>query len=126
MDSAGAPRQSLPGPHLNLPVLEDAGDAAVEASPREHGSDGVGQVQHGPHHRHHVLGGTQGTSEAPAKENWHTPLPVGTGSSQNLRQEKGVGTRAPLPPASRTGASGQHPGSGGTKHRSLSGRAWRS
>lgn len=60
--SAGAPR-AVPGRgggHLDLPVLEDARDAAVEASPREHGSDGVGQVQHGLHHRHHVLVGHTG------------------------------------------------------------------
>lgn len=50
----------------------------------------------------------------------HSPACRHTGSSQtrgttkNLRQEKGVGTRAPLLPTSRTGASWKHPGSGGS------------
>lgn len=50
-----APRPSR-GQHLDLPVLEDAVDAAVEAGPGEHGGDGVGQVQHGLYHRCHALG----------------------------------------------------------------------
>lgn len=48
------------------------------------------------------------------------------GTTKSLRQEKGVGTRAHLLPASRTGASWKHPGPGGSKHHSLSGRAWSS
>lgn len=33
--------------HLDLLVLEDTVDAAVEGRPREHGGDRVGEVQHG-------------------------------------------------------------------------------
>lgn len=50
--------------HLDLPVLEDAADAAVEAGAREHGGDGVSQVQRGPHHRRHVLSGGHSAASA--------------------------------------------------------------
>lgn len=42
--------------HLNLLVLEDSVDAAVEGRPREHGRDGVREVQHRLQHRSHALG----------------------------------------------------------------------
>lgn len=43
------------GTHLNLPVSEDAADAAIEASTRKHRCDWVGQVQYSLHHRCHTL-----------------------------------------------------------------------
>lgn len=42
--------------HLNLLVLEDSVDVAVEGRPREHGCDGVREVQHRLQHRSHALG----------------------------------------------------------------------
>lgn len=44
------------GAHLNLLVLEDTVDAAVEGRPREHGGDRVREVQHRLQHRSHALG----------------------------------------------------------------------
>lgn len=48
--------------HLNLLVLEDSVDAAVEGRPREHGCDWVREVQYRLQHRGHAL--RQGVSWA--------------------------------------------------------------
>ena len=41
--------------HLSLLVQKHFVDAGVEGGAREHGGDGVGQVQHGLEHRVHGL-----------------------------------------------------------------------
>lgn len=93
------------GGHLDLPVLEDATDAAVKAGPREHGRDRVGQVQHGLHHRRHVLSG-QGTHETAAEDEgftlptcWHGQwmIPWDPAGSPNLGREQGPSTRVCFP-----------------------------
>lgn len=42
--------------YLNLLILEDTVDAAVKGRAREHGGDGVREIQHRLQHRSHALG----------------------------------------------------------------------
>lgn len=75
------------GTHLNLPVSEDAADAAIEASSRKHRCNWVGQVQYSLHHRCHILETWETfTQEIPflhqnsgSQENPQVPLPEVSG-----------------------------------------------